>query len=80
MIAEQIEILRSLEVNHETVNGTRKGFFMPDVTAKFGTLAKASDVVSSLMVEGFIDCHPVIIDGEVETLMCISTKPMPVIH
>lgn len=77
-LTEAIAELRPIQAHHSAPEGTHVGFFMQDATAVFGDLAKASEMLTLLMVQGLLESAPVVMNGEVHTIYRIADSTQPV--
>lgn len=77
---EAMAALRPLATQHKTDRGARTSFFMAEATRVLGGLGFASDALSVLLVEGFVESEPVVIDGDVHTLYRLAEVTAPTLH
>lgn len=77
-LTEAIAALRPIQAHHSAADGTHVGFFMQDATAVLGGLAKASETLTLLMVQGLLESAPVVMNGEVHAIFRIADSTQPV--
>ena len=75
--SEAIAVLRAIQAHHTTTHEVQVGFFMKDATAALGGIAQASNVLTTLMMDGLIASAPAVVDGDVQTIYRIADATPP---